>query len=129
MGSHAGCRALLGLSLLVGLLPAAALAYPASGAGSPETKNPGQKQLIGPGVKHNLGSIAKVMGEIHQLRFQGPFTPQQDTEVSRMMIRLGTMMHEMSGPQRDELAAKHEQELQEIRHRVEILKQQLEKSK
>jgi hypothetical protein len=32
----------------------------------------------------------------------------------------------MAGPQADELAKKHDQKLKEIRHRIKILKQQLQ---
>jgi hypothetical protein len=120
---------LLCLSLLIGTLPVIALAYPASGASSPKGKNLGQKVVIGKGVKHNLASAAKVMEEIHQLMFKGQFTPEQDSEISKMMIRLGTMMQEMSGPEREKLAPKHEQELRKIRHQLEIIKQSVKKGK
>ncbi len=90
---------------------------------------PGRQSIIGPGVQHNIVSIEKVMREIHQIMHQGQFTPKQDTEISDMMIRLGAMMQEMSGPQGEKLAKNHEQELKEIRRRIEIIKQQLKNSK
>jgi hypothetical protein len=121
--------ALLCLSLLIGTLPLTVLTQPASGASSPKDKKPGQQELIGEGVRHNLLSIEKVMVEIHQLMLKGQFTPEQDSEISKMMIQLGTMMQEMSGPQCDKLAPKHEQELQKIRHRLEILKKSLKTAK
>jgi hypothetical protein len=90
---------------------------------------PSSQPIIGPGVQHNIISIEKVMREIHQLMFQGLFTAKQATEVSNMMISLGVMMQEMSGPQGEKLAEKHEQELKEIRRRIELIKQQLKNSK
>jgi hypothetical protein len=104
----------------------------AQSAGSPKLPEKGDhagQPVIGPGVKHNIFSIEEVMREIHQLMFQGQFTPRQDTEVSEMMLRLGIMMQEMSGPQREKLARKHEQELKEIRRRIEVLRQQLKNGK
>jgi hypothetical protein len=102
------------------------VAQPARGAGSQEVGERGRQPVIGPGVQNNMIATEKVMREIHQLMFLGPFTPRQATEVTDMMTRLGVIMQEMAGPQADELAKKHDQELKEIRHRIKILKQQLQ---
>lgn len=127
MSNHKGRGVWWCLCLLLGLLPVIVFAYPASGVSAPQGQEPSQKQLISPGVKHNFVSVEKAMGEIHRLMFQGQFTPAQDTEISRMMIRLGTMMQEMSGPERDQLAPKHEQELQKILQQIESLKRSVKK--
>jgi hypothetical protein len=127
MNKHLGCLVLLCVCLLAGTFTDKTLAQPSPS--HTETKKPAPKPVIGQGVKHNLLSVAKVMQEIHQLMFQGQFTPDQDTEVSTMMIQLGKMMQEMSGPQREKLAQQHEKELQEIHRHIEIIKQQLKKSK
>ena len=127
MSKHPLSLTLLCIFLLVGTFADKTLAQAAGAQGQAETKKPTAKPVIGQGVKHNLLSIEKVMREIHQLMFQGQFTPRQATEVSGMMVRLGQMMQEMSGPQRAKLAQQHEKELQEIRHRIEIIRQQLKK--
>jgi hypothetical protein len=117
------------ICLVASVYAGLALAQPA-GSPAPQVQGDRASQtIIGPGVKHNIVSIEKVMREIHQLMFQGQFTPRQDTEVTEMMTRLGVMMQEMSGPQGEKLAEKHEQELKEIRRRIEIIKQQLKNSK
>jgi hypothetical protein len=120
---------ILCLCLLIGTFADKTLAQPAGVPSPPEGKHLAQKQVIGQGVKHNFVSIEKVMREIHQLMFQGQFTPKQDTEVSEMMTRLGIMMQEMSGSRGEKLAEKHEQELLEIRRRIEIIRQQLKENK
>jgi hypothetical protein len=81
--------------------------------------------VIGPGVQHNLGDLAAMMDQLHLLMFEGPFTAKQSTEVSNMMLRVSIMMKEMSGPDRERLAAKHEQELKEMRRRVEEIRAQV----
>ena len=127
MRNYLKCLVLLCLCLPVVIFTDTTLAQLASGPSHTETKKIAPKPLIGQGVKHNLLSVEKVMREIHQLMFQGQFTPDQDTEVSTMMIQLGKMMQEMSGPQREKLAQQHEKELQEIHRHIEIIKQQLKK--
>jgi hypothetical protein len=87
-----------------------------------------QKQpqpAIGPGVQHNMGELAAMMDELHLLMFEGPFTAKQSTEVSDMMLRVSIMMKEMSGPDRERLAAQHEQELKEMRRRVEEIREMI----
>jgi hypothetical protein len=122
-------RRVLLLCLMATAYAGLALAQPAGSPNPPLKSDQVSQSLIGPGVERNVVSIEKVMGEIHQLMFQGPFTPQQATEVSKMMTRLGIMMHEMSSPQREKLAQKHEQELREMRRQIEIIKQQMQKNK
>jgi hypothetical protein len=122
-------RGVLLLCLLVTAYAGLALAQPAGSPNPPVKSDHITQPMIGPGLKHNMVSIEKVMREIHQLMFQGLLTPQQATEVSGMMARLGIMMQEMGSPQGEKLAQKHEQQLQEIRRRIEILKQQLQKNK
>jgi hypothetical protein len=117
--------AILLLCLLVGAYASPALAQPAGGQRPQEPQARGRQPGIGPGVQQNIVSVEKVMREIHQLMFQGPFTPPQATEVSEIMIRLGVMLQEMSGPQREQLAPKHEEELNEIRARVDKIRKQL----
>jgi len=78
-------------------------------------------------VQHNMRDLAAMMKELHLLMFEGPFTAQQSTEVSNMMLRVSIMMKEMSGPDRDGLAARHEQELKEMHRRVEEIRQQLKR--
>jgi len=82
-------------------------------------------QVIGPEVQHNMGDLAAMMDELHLLMFEGPFTGKQSTEVSDMMWRVSVMMKEMSGPDRDRLAAQHEQELKEMHRRVEEIRQMI----
>lgn len=117
--------AVLLVCLMAGAFAVIAVAPPAMGAGSQAVGAPGPQSVIGPGVQHNMIATEKVMREIHQLMFLGPFTPKQATEVTEMMTRLGIIMQEMSGPRADQLAQKHAQELKEIRRQIEILKQQL----
>lgn len=81
--------------------------------------------VIGPGVQHNMGDLAIMMDELHLLMFEGPFTAKQATEVSDMMLRLSVMMKEMSGPDRERLAAQHEQELKDMRRRVEEIREMI----
>jgi hypothetical protein len=85
----------------------------------------GRQSIIGPGVQHNIASVEEVMREIQQIMHQGPLTPKQDTEISDMMIRLAAMLKAMSGPQREDLAQRHEQELQAMRRRLEVIRRQL----
>jgi hypothetical protein len=115
-----GRGAIMFLCLMTGIFPGKALAQAASGLSPPAGDARSQKAVIGQSVKHNILEVEKVMGEIHQLMFQGQFTPRQATEVSEMMTRLGVMMQEMSRPQGEKLAEKHEQELKEIRRRIEV---------
>jgi hypothetical protein len=88
-----------------------AVAQPSSGPSPQEVGERGRQPVIGPGIQHNIVSIEKMMRELHLLMHQGEFTPKQATAVSEMMIRLGAMMQEMSGPQGEQLAPKHEREL------------------
>lgn len=81
--------------------------------------------VIGPGVQHNMQDLAAMMDELHLLMFEGSFTDKQSTEVSNMMLRLSLMMKEMSGPDRERLAAQHEQELKEMHRRLEVIREQL----
>jgi hypothetical protein len=118
--------AILCLCLLAGLLAVNAVAQPAGGTGAAAVKDHGPQQVLGPGVRQNVVSIEKVMGEIHRLMSQSALTPQQATEVSNMLVRLGFMMQEMSGPQREKLAPRNERELQEIRRKIETLRRQLQ---
>lgn len=115
--------AILCLCLLVGLLADNVVAQ--SAGGPAEVKDHGSKQVFGPGVRQNVVSIEKVMGEIHQLMSHSELTAQQATEVSNMLLRLGFMIQEMSGPQREKLAPRNERELQAIRRKIKALTQQL----
>jgi hypothetical protein len=115
--------AILCLCLLVGLWADNAVAQ--SVGGPAEVKSHGPKQVFGPGVRQNVVSIEKVMGEIHQLMSHSELTAQQATEVSNMLLRLGFMIQEMSGPQREKLAPRNERQLQAIRRKIEALRQQL----
>ena len=117
--------AILCLCLLFGLFAGIAMAQSVGGPGSAEVKDHGPKQVFGPGVRQNVVTIEKVMGEIHQLMSHSELTAQQATEVSNMLLRLGFMIQEMSGPQREKLAPRNERELQEIRRKIEALRQQL----
>jgi hypothetical protein len=83
------------------------------------------KPVIGPGVQHNMADLAEMMKDLHALMFKGPFTEKQASEVSTMMAQVSVMMKEMSGPEGERLASQHEQKLKEMRHRLEIIKQQL----
>ena len=85
--------------------------------------------VIGPGVQHNMGDLAAMMDELHLLMFEGPFSAKQSTEVSNMMLRVSIMMKEMSGPDRERLAVQHEQDLKEMRRRVEIIREQIKSQK
>lgn len=85
--------------------------------------------VIGPGVQHNMGDLAAMMKDLHLLMFEGPFTARQSTEVSEMMLRVSVMMKEMSGPERERLATQHEQELKEMRRRLEIIREQIKGQK
>lgn len=85
--------------------------------------------VIGPEVQHNMGDLAAMMKELHLLMFEGPFTAKQSTEVSNMMLRVSIMMKEMSGPDREGLAARHERELKEMRRRVEKIREQIKKQR
>ena len=87
-------------------------------------RGPGQP-LISPGMQHNMGTIAGMMKEIHLLLHQH-LTPKQNEQISEMMIRLGAMMKEMSGPQGEQMARRHEQELKEMRRLVGTIEKQLE---
>jgi hypothetical protein len=83
------------------------------------------KPVIGPGVQHNMADLTLMMKELHGLMFEGPFTEKQATEVSAMMTQVSVMMKEMSGPEGERLAAQNEQNLKEMRHRLEIIREQL----
>ena len=83
------------------------------------------KPVIGPGVRHNMADLDVMMKELHGLMFEGPFTDKQATEVSAMMTQVSAMMKVMSGPEGERLAAQNEQKLKEMRHRLEIIKQQI----
>ena len=96
-------------------------AFPRSAAAQTNSGQP----LIGPGVQHNMGEIAGMMKEIHLLLHEGHLTPRQNEQISEMMIRLGIMMKEMSGPQSEQAARQHEQELKDMRRRVGTIKKQL----
>ncbi len=113
------------VGLMAGTFTGTALAQPAAGPGKQGQKESAQPSAIGPEVWHNMVSMEKMMREIHLLMHQGLFTPRQATEVTDMMTRLDIMMHEMGGPQGEKLARQHEQELQEMRRRIEIIKQQM----
>ena len=115
--------ALLCLCLLFGIFADNARAQ--SAGGPAEVKDHGPQQVFGPGVRQNVVSIEKVMGEIHQLMSHSELTAQQATEVSNMLLRLGFMIQEMSGPQREKLAPRNARELQEIRRKIEALRLQL----
>jgi hypothetical protein len=117
------------MCLLAGAFDVITVAQPAIGSSSQEVGERGRQSAIGPGVQDNIIATEKVMRQIHQLMFLGQFTPNQATEVTEMMTRLGVMMQEMSGPQGEKLAEKHEQELKEIRRRIELIKQQLKNNK
>ena len=82
-----GRGAIMFLCLMTGIFPGKALAQAASGLSPPAGDARSQKAVIGQSVKHNILEVEKVMGEIHQLMFQGQFTPRQATEVSEMMTR------------------------------------------
>ncbi len=116
---------ILCMCLMVGIFAGAALAQLSGGPSPQELGDRGRQTVISPGVQHNIGTIAGMMREIHQMMHQGQFTQEQATEVSEMMTRLGAMMKEMSGPQGEQLAPKHELELEGMRRRVERIKQQL----
>jgi hypothetical protein len=102
--------------MVMACLACSGLSYAQTGGGQTE---------IGPGVQHNMGKVAGMMKEIHQMMHQGQFTSKQATQVTEMMTRMGAMMKEMSGSQGEQLARQHEQELKEMRRRVDIIKKQL----
>jgi len=105
------CKILLFMALLC-------LAFPGFSAAQTNSGQP----LIGPGVQHDMGTIAGMMKEIHLLLHQGHLTPQQNEQISEMMIRLGAVMKEMGGPRSEQMARQHERELKEMRRALETLK-------
>ncbi len=83
------------------------------------------KTVIGPGVQKNMADLAVMMKDLHGLMYEGPFTDKEATEVSAMMNQVSLMMKDMSGPEGERLAYQNEQKLKEMRHRLEIIRQQI----
>jgi hypothetical protein len=81
--------------------------------------------VIGPGVQQDIAELNLMMKDLHALMFLGPFTEQQATEVSKMMLQVSAMMKEMSGPKGEQLSARNEQKLKEMRQRLETIKEQI----
>jgi len=63
-----------------------------------------------------------MMKDLHILMSEGPLTPKQSMEVAEMMLQLSRMMREMSGPQGESLASRHEQGLKAMRRRVKEIR-------
>jgi len=83
------------------------------------------KPVIGPGVQQDIKELNLMMKNLHALMFSGPFTQQQATEVSKMMLQVSAMMKEISGPEGEQLSARNEQRLKEMRQRLQTLKEQI----
>ena len=83
------------------------------------------KPVIGKGVQQNITALDLMMKDLHALMFLGPFTDKQSTEVATMMAQVSAMMKEISGPEGERLAAQNGQKLKEMRHRLEIIKEQI----
>lgn len=117
--------AILLIFLLVSASPGEGLAQTTKGLKATEATVQGQQAPVPPGLQHNVGTLAGMMRDIHQLLHQGPLTPKQAQQVSDMMTRLGVMMQEMSGPQAEKYQSSHQRQLEEMKTQLEEIKKQL----
>ncbi|MEW6657276.1 MAG: hypothetical protein AB1424_01320 [Thermodesulfobacteriota bacterium] len=122
-----------GAMFLIFLLVSASLgsgnAQISKGSSAPEAAGRGQPAPAPPGLQHNVGAMAELMGDIHRMLHLGPLTPQEAGEVSDIMTRLGIMMKEMSGPQAERFQSRHQRQLQEMKKQVEEIKARLKSRK
>ena len=99
--------------LSLGLLPTSAPSQEEHGSGPPS--------FTDSGLSHNVGTLAEMMRDIHQMLHLGPLTPDEAQQVSIIMRRIGVMMQEMGNPQAERFQSRHQWELQEMkRHLAEI---------
>jgi hypothetical protein len=54
-----------------------------------------------------------------------PMTPEQQKQMMGMMDQMGTMMHQMCGPQAAQMKPQHDQQLQDMQKRLDEMKKQL----
>jgi len=114
--------------LMVSASPGEGLAQAAPGSKAPRTVR-GMQAASPPGLQHNMGALAGMMRDIHQLLHQGPLTSQQSQQVSDIMTRLGVMMQEMSGPQAERYQSRHQRQLEEMKAQLVEIKSRLENRK
>lgn len=121
--------AILLIFLMASAGPGPALAQTSSGSKAPEATVPGRQAPAAPGLQHNMGTLAEMMRDIHQLLHQGPLTPKQAGQVSDLMTRLGVMMQEMGGPQAEKYQGRHQRQLDEMKTQLEEIKSGLKNQK
>lgn len=119
-------RAVLLIFLMASVSMQPALARTSSDSNAPAATAPGRQAQSSPGLQHNVGTLAKMMRDIHQMLHLGPLTPKEAGEVSDIMTRIGVMMKEMSGPQAEKYQSQHERELQEMKKQLAEIKARLE---
>lgn len=117
-------EAILFIFLMASAFPV--LAQNSKGPNAPAATVQGRQAPAPPGLQHNVGTLAEMMRDIHQMLHSGPLTPKQAEQVSEIMTRLGVMMKEMSGPQADRFQSRHQRQLQEMKTQLEEIKARME---
>ncbi len=109
--------------------PQPGLTQTSGGPDVPQVKAQGLQASAAPSLQHDVGVMAEMMRDIHQLLHQGPLTPKQAGQVSDIMTRLGVMMQEISGPRAEKYQSQHQRQLQEMKKQLEEIKNQLKSQK
>ncbi|MHB9071939.1 MAG: hypothetical protein ACYC6G_00285 [Desulfobaccales bacterium] len=104
--------------LSLGLLP--------TGAPSQEEHDSGPPSFTDSGLPHNVGTMAEMMRDIHQVLHLGPLNSNEAQQVSVITTRLGVMMEEMDDLQAEQFQSCHRWELQEMKKHLAEIKAKLE---
>ena len=104
--------------LIASASPRLGLAQTSGGSKAPEATGRGQQAMAAPGLQHNIGTLAEMMRDFHQLLHLGPLTPKQAGQLSDIMTRLGVMMQEMGGPDAEKYQSLHQRQLEEMKNAV-----------
>ena len=91
------------------------------GGGGQHMMGPG---MMGPGMTDNMGMMAHMMDQMHQMLGQGQMSPEAQQQMLETMRRMGQIMQEMQTPQGQSRQDQYRKELQGMQQRLETLQRQ-----
>jgi hypothetical protein len=85
----------------------------------------GQHMMMGHGMMQNLGTMADMMKEMHQM--MGHLTPDQQKEMLKLMHQMGGIMQQMHGPKAAQMQQVHREQLQRMQEQLQLMKTKMKK--
>ena len=80
---------------------------------------------MGPGMMHNMGTMADMMKEMHQM--MDHLNPDQQKEMLKLMKRMGGIMQQMHGPKAVQMQQVHSEQLQRMQEQLQLMKTKIKK--